>query len=152
MLRAKDVMQTEVISLRPEMTLRQAAALLAEANITGAPVVSRDGDIVGVLSQTDFIRHAVEAEYSSYFQAGFYHEIPLMNEDTFLRDAQSGNTRVEELMNPFVVTASPEDTVPELARSLRQHGFHRLIIAENKKLLGIVSTLDLLKVLEELEH
>lgn len=148
-LKAKDIMQHNVIFLTPEMTLFEAAKVLRESNISGAPVVDETNEVIGVLSQSDLLRHSIETEYSYCLQAGFYHEVPLLQDVTLFSGVSMNAATVSEIMSPYVITASPEDPIADIARSLREHRFHRLIITEEKKLLGIVSTLDLLKVLED---
>lgn len=150
-LKAKDIMQYDVISLTPEMTLFDAAKVLRESDISGAPVVDETKQVIGVISQSDLLRYSIEAEYSSCFQADFYHEVPFLNDVKFFSGSSMNTSKVNEIMSPYVITASPEDSISEIARSLREHRFHRLIITKENKLAGIISTLDLLKVLEDLE-
>src|SRR5918994_7417679 len=52
-LTAADVMNTQVLAVRPEMTVHELAAFLTENQITGAPVLDRQGRLVGVVSETD---------------------------------------------------------------------------------------------------
>jgi CBS domain-containing protein len=149
-LKAKDIMQHDVITLNPEMTLFDAAKVLRESDISGAPVVDETEQVIGVLSQSDLLRHSIEDEYSSCFKADFYHEVPFLNDVKFFSGTSMNSSKVSEIMSPYVITASPEDSIADVARSLREHRFHRLIITKENKLVGIISTLDLLKVLEDL--
>jgi len=150
-IKAKNIMQTEVICLSPDMTLFDAAKLLSESSISGAPVVDDLNELVGVLSQSDLLKHSMESEYASCFQSGFYHEVPFAKDVKFFSGASLNGIKVREIMSPYVISANPEDSIMDIARSLREHRFHRLIITEDNKPVGIISTLDLLKVLEDLE-
>lgn len=148
LIKAKDIMQTEVICLSPDMTLFDAAKLLSESGISGAPVVDDLNEVVGVLSQSDLLKHSMESEYASCFQAAYYHDVPFSKEIKFYSGASMNSVMVKEIMSPYVITATPDDNISEIARSLKEHKFHRLIVTEGKKLSGLISTHDLLKVLE----
>src|SRR4051812_34627816 len=56
-LLARDVMQAKVITTYPEMSLLAASKLFHDNKITGAPVVTKEGKLVGVISQSDLVRH-----------------------------------------------------------------------------------------------
>ena len=60
-MRALDVMTTTVISVKPEMTVRDAAKVLVDQGISGAPVLDATGRIVGMLSEGDLI-HRTELD------------------------------------------------------------------------------------------
>ncbi len=151
-MKAKDIMRREVVSLRADMSLRQAAQILHEVKISGAPVVNDSGELIGVVSQSDLLREAVDAKDAAYFIGGFYCEVPPVGEPGLFGGVSADSTKVEDIMSPYVITAGPEDSVAVLARLLREHRFHRLIVTEGKAIVGIVSTLDLLQVIEQLEH
>ncbi|MCB0320444.1 MAG: CBS domain-containing protein, partial [Bdellovibrionales bacterium] len=55
---------------------------------------------------------------------------------------------VEEAMNPNVVSVGPDDSVASLAAKMRNNKIHRLIVADDDKVVGVVTTFDLLKLLE----
>ncbi|MBI5594599.1 MAG: CBS domain-containing protein [Elusimicrobia bacterium] len=138
---AGDVMQKRVVSVRPNMLVRELARILDEKRISGAPVVDRDGRLVGVVSKSDLVHHelddvdAHEAE-DSHLPKGFHLESP-------------DRTRVADIMTPTVVEAAREAKVPDLARLMRRRRIHRVFITKGRKLLGIVTTLDLLRLLEK---
>ena len=55
-LKAKDVMNTDVLSVRDDMTVQELAGFLTEREILGAPVVDPEGEVVGVVSCTDIVQ------------------------------------------------------------------------------------------------
>lgn len=55
MIRIRDVMSREVITVSPELTLRELAEILSDAGVSGAPVVTEEGRLVGVVSATDLV-------------------------------------------------------------------------------------------------
>lgn len=115
---AKDVMNLDVLVVQADTRAGEAAGFLTENQITGAPVVDEEGHLVGVVSLTDL---AVGEAHS--------------------KDA------VRDLMTPTVYTV-PEDTpVPEIARAMIAGRIHRLFVTRQRRVVGIVTSLDLLRLL-----
>lgn len=138
---AGDVMQKKVVTVRPNMLVRELARILDEKRISGAPVVDRDGRLIGVVSKSDLVHHELddvdvhEAE-DTHLPKGFHIESP-------------DRTRVCDIMTPAVVEVKKEAPVPDLARMMRRRRIHRVFVTQGRKLQGIVTTLDLLRLLEK---
>ena len=60
MIKVRDLMRTEVVTVREDMTVRELAAFLADEGISGAPVTSSSGEVVGVVSAKDILTAAAE--------------------------------------------------------------------------------------------
>jgi predicted transcriptional regulator len=145
---AKTLMSHPVITLQPEMTCEEAIDILITHRIGGAPVVNRQGGLIGVLSLHDVLKSgmAFSASGGDYFsesvidrmlaQEGFHLEIPTQG-------------FVSDFMTRQVFIAEPDTPVAELAQRMREQRIHRLIILDprNQKPVGIVSTFDLLRAL-----
>lgn len=145
-LTAADVMTLDPVVISEHMSLRAAAHLLAQARITGAPVIDSKGRCVGVLSSTDFVRYAQGdacresrvVEVSGCMCA----EWQIMEIESLPAD------EVGAFMTAKPVTAQPTATVVELARAMLEARIHRLIVVdEERHPIGIVSTTDLLAAL-----
>ena len=54
-MKARDIMTTAVLSVRPETTIREVAALMTERHVSGVPVVNADNRLVGIVSQGDLL-------------------------------------------------------------------------------------------------
>lgn len=137
---AKSVMKKKVITVRENLLARELAQLFEDKHISGAPVVDRQGALVGVVSKSDLVRHEVEgadvyADSEQPLPKGFHVENP-------------DRTTVADIMTPAVITASEDAPAAELARLMRKRRIHRVFITREKRLKGIVTTLDLLKLLE----
>ena len=129
-LTAKDIMTTEVITVTPATSLRQFARICAEDNISGAPVVRIDGALVGMVSKTDLVRRLLEDD--PHFAA---------REDSML---ELNHRQVDEIMQPDVLTVGPDTPVKEIADSMARERVHRVVITGDDKVLGIVTSLDVL--------
>ena len=135
-----DLMSASVVMVPEEMSLQGAAHLLAQAHVTGAPVVNSEGRCVGVLSSTDFVnwvdRHrdkpvAPQTEYCASWQLVDPGELP--------KDA------VHNYMTRDPVTVSQTSSIGELARLMIDNHIHRVIVTEKTgKPIGIVSSTDVL--------
>ena len=115
------------IEVRPEV----AAALAG-----GAPVVADDGKVVGMISAVDLLR-AVDQAYDSDVDG---------DPEALFESLRS--LRATDVLSPEVEWVAPDTPVSHLARIMRQHGIHRVLVGIDGRLEGIVSSFDLLPVLE----
>lgn len=150
-VKARDVMVDTVVTVQPEMSLDKAWSLLFENRVSGAPVVTSDGEIVGVLSQTDLVREAFSEGFENFPKDSFYFGTPFYDYDTGLVENVSNRLSemtVEEVMTREPICADVDDDVSLIAGRMRQNHIHRVIITSGRNLAGIISSLDLLKLLE----
>ena len=146
---ARDVMVERVVCVTPEMTLREASELLGQHQITGAPVVSEDEGLVGVISQTDIMREALGDEYGGWPTDTYYVGFSYVDEPGMQRVAERvDDTLVTDAMNTSVVSVLPSDPSSHVARVMRNDHIHRVLVAEDRHLQGIITSLDLLRLLE----
>ena len=146
---ARDVMNREVITLQEGQSLDEAAAVLVEHDISGAPVVDGKGKVLGVVSVTDFMEDRTEGgdDASDELPAASGWRRFLNPEDlSQLRLRHSGRL-VRDIMTPAVFTVPEDLTVAELARTMVAGRIHRLFVTRGANLVGIVTSLDLLKLL-----
>ena len=151
---ARDVMQTQVVALSPDDPLHVAQRLFYEEGIHGAPVLDEDGTVVGVLTSTDLLRAVTESKEMAPSGLGVYRDDldsaggPWnLAPDDFrerVRDAV-----VSDYMTEQLVQVGPDMPIPELARKLRENHIHHVLVLEDGNLRGIVSTFDLVGLLEK---
>lgn len=136
-LRVVDIMNTSVAVIPHNITMSEAARVLAEYGITGAPVVDSEGRCVGVLSSTDFAARA-RLKQTSAVKGADSPEVALVGLDRI------GNDLVEEHMSPVVQTVSEMSPITAAARIMCREHIHRLVIVDDdNKPVGVVSSLDL---------
>jgi len=145
---ARDLMKTDVITVRVGTTLRDAAQILSEEHVHGVPVVDLTGAVVGVLSGTD-LATAMTEEISPHAPApavdyGDTDRFPVVDVDP--------DQTVEHVMSTDVISAGPTATAGDLAAIMGAQEVHRVLILDDGALLGIVSTTDLLPCLAEYEN
>jgi CBS domain-containing protein len=147
-------MQTGVVTVDRDATLLDAHRLFVEEEIHGAPVVDADGEVVGVISTLDILRAVQEEHESTTSIPDYYREFLPFSGPDWRSGAEDFQDRLAQLtvgdaMTESVVSVSPDASIAEIARLLRQHRIHRVLVGEDGQLLGIVSTFDLVALLEK---
>jgi CBS domain-containing protein len=148
-LTAKDVMHAEVLGVRAEMTVREAAGFLTDNQIGGAPVLDGDGRVVGVVSLTDLAENEVERPTIASrpdLERGSWEE-RVNAEDLRVLHVESDDVLVREIMTPTIYTVPDDTPVAEIARTMIAGRIHRLFVTRQRRLVGIVTPLDLLRLL-----
>jgi CBS domain-containing protein len=139
-MRARDVMTTEVVSVGPEATVPEIAALLIQRRISAVPVL--DGDrLIGIVSEGDLMRRPetdTEPGASPWLSlfAG-----PGVVPDRF---AKAHGRTAREVMTAEVVTVAPDTPLDEVARLLEARRIKRVPVVEEGQLVGILSRANLL--------
>ena len=149
---AKEVMNPSVEAVRDDLTVQELAAFLTEREITGAPVVNERGKLVGVVSAMDIVENAAEgAEFVPTGENGPHVRQDVREHinpgDLRRMHVENSGPQVREIMTPTVFTI-PEDTpVEKVAQTMISGRVHRLLVTRRGRMVGIVTTLDLLKLL-----
>jgi len=143
-MNAADVMVSNVITVGPDATVQEVAGLLLKNRISAVPVVSQNGDILGIVSEGDMLRR-VEAHtlrHRSWW-------LRLLTADTELRNefVKSYSHKVVDVMTRKVLTVSPETPLGEIASVLEKNGIKRVPVVKDGKLVGIVSRANLLQAI-----
>jgi CBS domain-containing protein len=148
-LLAEDVMESKVISVNSENNLKEVLGVLTENRISGVPVEDADGILVGVLSQSDILHYVTEDERWLRDERAFYLGDPFWDSSLFVDSTEKlEEAKAYEVMNCDVVSVGPKVRISDIAITMRRHRIHRVIVTENGVAVGIISALDLIKVLE----
>lgn len=153
-LRARDVMQSDVITIDAEASLLDAHRLFIEAEITGAPVVDDAGAVVGVISSADLLRAVEEERDTAVVDRNYFRDLTEFSGPDWgssLEDFQDrlAGRRVAEVMTPEAVSVDADASVAEVARTLRSQRVHRVLVEDDRKLVGLISAFDLVALLEK---
>jgi len=143
-----DLMNPGVFCVAPGTTLREAREQLAKRRISGAPVVDGRGRPVGVVSQSDLVRHA--AQPATAGSTGRFYSDVEDYQDIAELPIDDSDEPVEKVMTRRVYTVTRDTGVAVAASVMRERKVHRLIVTDRGLVVGIVTALDLLLVLEEL--
>jgi CBS domain-containing protein len=140
-------MNPDVVCARPDMTAADVQRLLAERHVSGAPVVDEGGRVLGVISQSDLARHTLERTTAR--EAGLVYSDDDEWADVANVRVNRSTMLVEKLMRSEVFTVNRDDSVALAANVMRERRVHRLFVIERGRLVGVISTLDLMRVVEE---
>jgi len=147
MIKTAEIMSREVITLSPDMEIAEATRILLDNNINGAPVVDSQGQLVGILCQSDLIAQQKRLPIPSLFTFldGL---IPLSSTKQLDKEVRKiAATTVSQAMTSKPVTVSPETGIEALAGLMVDNNFHTLPVVTGGKLVGIVGKEDVLKTL-----
>jgi CBS domain-containing membrane protein len=138
-LKAADLMTTPIDMIGQEMDLVTAAALLADKQISGAPVVNHDGKIVGVVSEKDFLREMGFGATPSFMQIATH---CLNNKGCMICNLR--NKTIGDIMTRPPITGIPEMTIGEISDLFVDRKINRLpIVSEDGRPVGMVTRTDL---------
>lgn len=140
-MKVHEVMTTEVVTIRPDATLKEAALLLAANGVSGLPVVDGEGAVLGVVSEADVLAKETAPEGE---RRGIAHWL-LDARDPWLETRFAARTVAEAMSSP-ARTIGPEETVVEAATRMLEDGINRLPVVDGGgKLVGLVSRGDLVR-------
>lgn len=155
-LRAKDIMSKDVVWVSESTSVAEAANLFMEEMITGAPVVNDNGVMTGVVSLRDFVKNGMTTERfvpdgdkkTVYYEESW--DLPLSEDEARGFHLESHqDLLVKEIMTPVLFNADVNTPVSELAQMMLRGRIHRVIVLNGDELAGIVTTMDMLKVICE---
>jgi len=151
----REVMQPHVVSVVPEMTVRELVETFQEEHIRGAPVLDRSGKVIGMVSESDVLRHALAApacaaaavpsSASPWSADGGEAVAAFARPAAMLSTCDLGAVRVGEIMGPVGAAFAPGDELQALTRFFAADGVQRVAVIENDILLGIVTPADVLR-------
>lgn len=136
-MRIRDLMTTDVITVSPETSIKSAASQMVEAGVSGLVVTNSDDEVVGILSEADFVKSA--ANRGSEERAGLLR--------WFARPSRPeiAGTHVGEIMTTPVLIVAPGAKHQEAARLMDRKGVKRLPVVEDGELIGIISRADIVR-------
>ena len=147
MLKVKDIMTKDVISVSPEMEITTAAKILLEKRINGLPVIDASGRLVGILCQSDLVAQQKSIPIPSVFTL-LESFIPLTSIKRIDKEVEKiAALTVKQAMTPNPVTVGPETDIEEVAKLMVDKKYHTLPVMEGDKVVGIVGKEDVLKTL-----
>lgn len=153
-LSASDIMQRDMITIRPQDNLEDALALMTENHVTGLPVMDHQSRCVGVITASDILNcerehEGIDNDSSVQFfdvDSQQWQSLPV----TSFRVEELSDTRVEEVMARDLIKIDRQASVQAVAKKMLDAGVHRvLVMDDDSRLYGIVSALDFVRVISE---
>src|SRR5579872_3100441 len=142
---ASDLMTTPIISIAPSASIGEAVNLMLGHHISGLPVITTDGALVGIVSEGDFLRRtelATERKRPRWIE--FLEPGKLAGEY-----ALAHGRKVGEVMTDRVITVGPNSALDEIVDIMIGSHIKRLPVIDNGAVVGMVSRSDLLRALSQ---
>lgn len=133
-LLVRDLMTENVVAVRPGDTLATLRNLMTERDVRHMPVVNGDGELVGLVSERDLLRHSLIQQS----------DVPDFVEDTILE-----RLKVRELMNTVVESADPDRDIRDAAQVMLENKYGCLPVVEGERLVGILTEADFVRLFAE---
>lgn len=141
--RVKDVMSREVVTINIGDTIHEALTLMGENRVSALPVVDSQNHCVGILSTSDLVDMTRDVDDDIY-------NLDLLDPSSqrFMLDKLAhsmGNETVQSFMSEAVTTVDVDTPIGKAAREMLRNQVHHLpVVDTDERLLGIVSTMDIL--------
>jgi len=147
---ARDIMTTPVITVDPELSVKDLAALFRDKHIGGVPVVE-GGKLAGIVTEGDLMALDADVQYPHYFEL-FDSIIYLGSQKKFkaqLERAAAANVRQLMTHRDKVKTVGPDDPARAAGTIMSRHHFDRVpVVDENDAVVGLITRHDIMKLLD----
>lgn len=158
--KAADVMTRGVQCAGADWTVEELGRFLADHSISGAPVIDEHGHVLGVVSATDIIRAAANGSILSSNgeqQQGapaFYNDMASMNLDksdlASMHLVSESMVTVRDIMTPMMFEVREDAELQEVADMMVRGRIHRVVVTHSGRVTGMISSLDLVRVLRDM--
>jgi CBS domain-containing protein len=118
-VKVAELMSDAVVTTQPHKSIDHVRGIMVKNKISAVPIVNTEEEPVGIVSSSDMVSDL------------------------------NGSSPISALMTKKVYTVPMYDDVSIAARVMRNHRIHRVLVTHEKKLVGILSAFDLLKLVEE---
>lgn len=134
----RDLMTTDVITIGPEASLKEAARRMLQAGISGLPVTDGEGMLVGIVTEADFL--ATESERGNKSRTSRLLRLFTGEAEPFAKERTVG-----DVMTRGLITVGPDADHSEAARIMEKTGVKRLPVVDGSRLRGLISRADILR-------
>ncbi|MCP3463385.1 CBS domain-containing protein [Bradyrhizobium sp. CCGUVB23] len=148
-MRAHHVMTKDVVAVTPHTTIEEAAKIMLRMHISGLPVIDDAGNLVGVVSESDFLRRSEigtgrkHAAWLKFFMGPGHAAAEFVHER---------GRKVEDVMTQRVVSVQEETSLSDLVDLMEKHDIKRVPVMRGKAPVGIVTRTNLLQAMASLAH
>ena len=143
-MRAMDIMTSEVITVREDATVPEVARLMAERGISAVPVVDRENQIVGMVSEGDLLHRT---ETGTERRRAWWLDMVSSTNKLAGEYIKSHSAKVKDVMTRDVLSVTEETAVADIAVLLETNRIKRVPVVRDGKIVGIVSRANLVRAL-----
>lgn len=148
-MKVADIMTRSVISIRPDTRVGDIARILREKSLSGLPVVTEDGELVGIVTELDMLSRHAKPQLPTFLPLlGAY--IPLRSKEYNESLRRITGVTAEDIMTTPVNTTTPDADIEDVAAVMISNRSNPLpVVDEDGRLIGIISRTDILRVFED---
>ena len=151
---AKQVMTSEVLVVEADWSIERLCEFLIVNSISGSPVQSKEGNLIGVVSLTDIVHYETQHEKDPQWPHDYYlHALERQCSRevaaSFRIEAEPLKT-VRAIMTPMIFQVTEDTPVQEVADMMIKNRIHRVFVTQHERVIGIISTPDMLKVIRDM--
>ena len=147
-MKAHEMMTKDVITVSPDATVRDIAALLVRHRISGLPVTTADRRVVGMVSQSDLLHKAeIGSEQKRKWWLATFGDPDGMAREYVKAHGQ----KAADIMSRFIVSVADNAEFADVANTLSTHRVKRVPVIHDGKLVGIITRTDVVRALAKLE-
>jgi CBS-domain-containing membrane protein len=148
MLKARDIMTSEVHTVSMETSVEELARLFVSTGVSAMPVVDAEGVLQGIVTETDLVAQDRPLHIPTVVSL-FDWVVYLESEDKFAEQVKKMTARqVREICTTEVESCSPDTPVSQIVALMLEKGIHMVPVVENGKLSGVVARLDIIRSME----
>ena len=147
MLRAKDIMTTEVISVDATLPIKDLAQLLYKNHISGVPVHDESGTVIGVVTESDLIDQNKRVHIPTVISLldGY---IFLERPDKLEQDIKKmAGTTAGDICSRELIAVAPDTPLDEIATLMAEKGVHTLPVMDGDQLVGVIGKRDIIRTI-----
>lgn len=145
MLRVKDIMTKDVVTVTAGTTVMELAKIFAERHLSSLPVIDEGGALIGIVTETDLVEQDKNLHIPTVISI-FDWVIYLESDKKFEKELKKMTGRtVGDIFSNDVVTVSPDTPIADVADLLSSRKINALPVVEGNRLVGIVSRIDLIR-------
>ncbi|MCL4766504.1 MAG: CBS domain-containing protein [Hyphomicrobiaceae bacterium] len=146
-MKAREIMSPNVITVSPTTAVRDIAALMTEKRISGIPVVSKDGKVVGIVSESDLLHRAeMGTEPKRKWWLTFFSDPDAMAREY----TKTHGLQARDVMSRQVISVAEDDDLKTIADTLDGRKVKRVPVLRDGKLAGIISRADLVRAFSQM--
>ena len=146
-MQVKDVMTRSVISVEPDESIMKAARLMLQNRISGLPVIDKDGELMGIVTEGDFLRRG---ELGTQRRRPKWLEFIVGPGRLAEEYVHASGRKIDEIMTTDPVTASEDDTLEKVVEVMERRRVKRLPVVKNGRVVGIIARSNLMHALASL--
>jgi CBS domain-containing protein len=147
-MKAQEIMTRNVVTVRPDSLVRDIAALMVEKHISGVPVLTDDGELIGMVSQSDLLHRAevgTESKHKWWFRV-------FADSGALAREyAKSHGLKAHDIMSRYVVSVRDDAELRDVADILDKRRIKRVPVVQRDRLVGIITRGDLVRALSQVQ-